>query len=87
MVPVGDGVYETSMYLAKGFDVKFYQARDWGSARSTQILEPIPANIVNKSVAGKPEYCVFNGDMIPVPTSPPEHTLFVPTSTTRLYIL
>lgn len=67
MVPVGDGVYETSMYLAKGFDVKFYQARDWGSARSTQILEPIPANIVNKSVAGNPEYCVFNGDMIPGP--------------------
>lgn len=67
MVKVAEGVYETSMYLARDFDVKFYRARDWGSARSTQLFEPVPADLLAKGVAGTPDYCMFTGDLLPGP--------------------
>lgn len=62
---VAAGVYEAPMYLAGGFDIKFYMARDWGSAKSTELLEPIPSNLLTKGISGTTEHCQFTGDLLP----------------------
>lgn len=65
LIKVEDGVYEAPMYLANGFDIKFYMARDWGSAKSTELLEPIPSDLLTKGISGSPEHCQFTGDLLP----------------------
>ncbi len=65
LVKVEDGVYETSMYLADGFDVKFYKGRDWGAAYSTEVMDPLPSDLFMKGISGTTEHCVFTGDLLP----------------------
>lgn len=63
---VGEGVYETTLYLEEAFDIKFFGARDWGTGYGTDILDPLPIDIFAKGYAGYNGTCGhFTGDLIP----------------------
>lgn len=65
MIRVQDGVYAATMYLGAGFDAKFYQNRDWGTARSTEYLDPLPVGVLAKGISGQENHCQFTGDLLP----------------------
>lgn len=65
MKKAGEGIYEATLYLREGFCAKFYKNRDWGSASSTELVEPMPASLFRKGISGTQEHCVFTGDLIP----------------------
>jgi hypothetical protein len=45
MKKVEKGVFEVTLWLPEGFNIKFFKARDWGQEASTTVLIPLPENL------------------------------------------
>lgn len=48
-VKVGEGVFETTLFLDKNFHLLFFKKRaDWSTGFGTLVLDPMPANLLDK---------------------------------------
>ena len=69
-VKVGDGIFETTLFLDNDFHLLFFKKRaDWGTGIGTQILDPLPANLLDKHYQVSNLSSIgnghFTGDLIP----------------------
>ena len=69
-VKVDEGIFETTLFLDKDFHLLFYKKRaDWSTGFGTLVLDPLPANLLDKHYQYSNISSIgnghFTGDLVP----------------------
>ncbi len=66
-VKISDNVFETTLYLVKDFQFKFYKQRPWGGELASTTVNPYPINLLGKGwFYSDPATVVLVADILPV---------------------